>query len=407
MILAPVRLLTTLLSLSILLGAAWLLASWWEGEWVRAAGGALERQRADWRLWAGLGLLAWSFLGRFIVPFLAARPDHRPIRRKRARGHILPGPDGADLYVESHGPDGAPPIVFTHGWAMDCSFWRYAKEDLAGRFRLVFWDLPGLGRSKLGRDRAVSLEAMAAALAAVLEAGAGRRAVLVGHSIGGMVIQTLARDRPQAFERVAGVVLLNTTYVNPLRTMVFSRLLLALQKPLLEPMEKLSAALQPLVWLAKWQSWMSGAAHLMIRFGFGRWATRSQLRHVTLLSTRAAPAVEARGNLAMMNWDADGALARLAVPVLVVGGEGDIVTRPDAGEAMAALARRGEFDLVPGVNHMGPLEQAEIYNGLIADFALSVQSARPADGPRRPQTMYAPGDGPNPAPRAGGVHTTR
>ncbi len=53
--------------------------------------------------------------------------------------------------------------------------------------------------------------------------------MLVGHSIGGMTIQTLARDHPELFGReVVGVVLLNTTYTNPLKTMILPRLMQAL-----------------------------------------------------------------------------------------------------------------------------------------------------------------------------------
>jgi len=49
---------------------------------------------------------------------------------------------------------------------MDSTFWRYARQDLADRFRLVLWDLPGLGKSKAGGGReAVNLGAFATDLA--------------------------------------------------------------------------------------------------------------------------------------------------------------------------------------------------------------------------------------------------
>ena len=48
------------------------------------------------------------------------------------------------------------------------------------------------------------------------------------------------------------------------------------------------------------------------------------------------PAVSAHGDLAMFRWDSEMALARTGVPVLVVGGERDIVTKPEASRAIAA-----------------------------------------------------------------------
>ena len=117
---------------------------------------------------------------------------------------MIMGHSGAQLYVESVGPAGAPVIVLTHGWGLDSSIWSYAKRDLSA-FRLVVWDLPGLGRSKLAKGRVLSIDDFAADLATVIEHTGDRPVVLVGQSIGGMTIQTLARDNGVLFDRrVAG-----------------------------------------------------------------------------------------------------------------------------------------------------------------------------------------------------------
>jgi pimeloyl-ACP methyl ester carboxylesterase len=375
-----IRLLTSLVSLAILAAGGYLLWSWYDGTWVRDAAGVPLRLRDDWRLWTGAGLLAWSFLGRWILPLLLARRGGRPTSPARAGGQEIAGASGATLHVERHGPAGGPPILFTHGWGLDSSFWSYARQDLGDRFSLTFWDLPGLGGSKA---RTLSLEAFAADLATLLEASGRRPVVLVGHSIGGMTIQTLIRDRPDLADRIAGVVLLDTTYTNPLRTMVFSRLLLALQKPVIEPAERLTQRLHPLIWLSKWQSYLSGTAHLVNRFGFGPpRPTRSQLEHITRLTTQAPPAVEAAGNLAMLRWDATGALARFRRPVLVIAGDADIVTKLEANREIARTAPFGRLQVVHGANHLGPMEAAAAYNRMIADFALAVQPAVSADLPQ-------------------------
>lgn len=203
--------------------------------------------------------------------------------------------------------------------------------------------------------------------------------MLVGHSIGGITIQTLIRDHPDIQQRLAAIVLLNTTHTNPLRTMVFSGLMRTLQRPLLEPAMKLMMALHPLVWAMKWQSYLSGSAHLAHRLGFGRYVTRSQLEHATLLSTRNSPRVQARGNLAMFHWDATGALARLRIPCLVIGGDKDIVTKLEGNQAIARSSELARLEVVEGANHMGPMERADLYNDLIADFTLQVQPSATID----------------------------
>ena len=121
------------------------------------------------------------------------------------------------------------------------------------------------------------------------------------------------------------------------------------------------------------------------RLGFAGHVTRSQLEHTTLLSTRNPPGVSAKGNLAMFRWDATKALPQLKAPVLVIGGDRDIVTKLEASRTIAGTIPSAKLQVVEEVNHMGFLERADVYNRAIADFVRSVQpsaaSPRPAPAP--------------------------
>lgn len=84
------------------------------------------------------------------------------------------------------------------------------------------------------------------------------------------------------------------------------------------------------------------------------------------------------GNLAMFDWDATGAAAAIAAPVLVIGGDKDIITKLKTNRQIADSSPQGRLEVVEGVNHMGPLERADLYNGLIAQFVDGLPSrARP------------------------------
>ncbi len=379
-----VKLVFGLLSLLILGTAVWLLWTWWNGDLIPADDGAgLVFVRDSWRLWTGLGLLAFSFMGRPIVTLLLARSDADPSVARRGDGAFIDGVE-ASLYVERRGAGSGLPLVLTHGWGLDSTIWDYASRALGTRHPLVVWDLPGLGRSKV-KPAGVTLPAFAEDLRRVVMSSGDGPVVLVGHSIGGMTIQTLARDHPEFVrDRVAGVVLINTTYTNPLRTMIFSGLLTALQKPVLEPLFHVMAWLQPLFWLGAWQGYLSGSAHMANRLGFGRSVTRSQLEHTTLLATRNPPGVQARGNLAMFHWDATGALRDLGIPLLVLGGALDIVTRPEASRVIAGEAPEAALVIIDGVNHMGFLERADSYHLAIETFVSSLLA---------PIVMHPPGLG--------------
>ncbi|WP_454718926.1 alpha/beta fold hydrolase [Caulobacter segnis] len=373
------RIALSFLSLAVLIAGGYLLWSWYDGEQLIDAAGRVSRIREDWRLWTAVGLLAWSFLGRLVVTPLIARSDTDPTRAERGEtSTLIESPTGSRLYVEAHGQADAPTVILIHGWGLDSTIWFYLRRALSSRYRVIVWDLPGLGRSKAAAG-AIDLSHFARDLQAVMDFAAAP-AILIGHSIGGMTIQTLIRDHPGAQARMTGIVLVNTTYTNPLRTMIVSPLALALRWPVLEPALWLAIPLQPIAWLMAWQSYISGAAHLANRLGFAGRVTRSQLEHTTLLATRNPPAALARGNLAMFRWDADGALQAMSIPALVIAGDADIVTLKAASEVLARAAAGGVLATVDQANHMGFLERSDAYGAEIEAFcdAISIRSTPPA-----------------------------
>ncbi|MEU9894040.1 alpha/beta fold hydrolase [Streptomyces phaeochromogenes] len=117
--------------------------------------------------------------------------------------------DGARLHVEVHGPDGAPAVVLSHGWSCSTAFWAAQIRDLADDHRVIAYDQRGHGRSPA--NPVCSADALADDLEAVLAAtlAPGEKAVLAGHSMGGMtLIAAAGRDR---FREHAGAVLLCST----------------------------------------------------------------------------------------------------------------------------------------------------------------------------------------------------
>ena len=291
---------------------------------------------SDRWLFLGTGLLLWSFLG-FLPSLLLRRPGQdEPKPNRSSRVHRLTRPDGSEIQVEFYGPDLAPTLILTHGWGPDSTAWYYAKKQLTDQFRVIVWDLPGLGKSKKPKNRDYSLEKYAHDLEAVITL-AGQPVILVGHSIGAMILLTFCRLFPEHLgQQVAGLVLVDGTHTNPLKTAIFNKLLLALQKPLLEPLLHLAIALSPLLWLMSWLSYFNGSTLLTTKIsGFTGRETRGQLNFSSLIGIKASPGVLARGVLAMFKFDETATLPKISVPTLVVVGKSDIATRPFASEQMS------------------------------------------------------------------------
>ena len=170
-----------------------------------------------WRVWTGLGLLLWSFGGGRMVVLALIKGGHSPMTA-RTVSHEAHAPNGSKLHVETSGLSAGPTIILTHGWGLNSTAWGDAKQKLGSRFRVVTWDLPGLGRSRQPTDGVYSIDRLAQELGAVIESADPGPFLLVGHSIGGMATQTFWRCASEPEKaRVAGVVLIETTHEDPSR----------------------------------------------------------------------------------------------------------------------------------------------------------------------------------------------
>src|SRR5206468_12386469 len=104
------------------------------------------------------------------------------------------------------GGSGGVPVVFVHSAAGSTEHWSVQLRHLRRTRRAAALDLRGHGRSAPPRDGDYRINSLAADLKAALDHLGLPRAVLVGHSLGGVVCATFAGTHP---DRVAGLFLLD------------------------------------------------------------------------------------------------------------------------------------------------------------------------------------------------------
>ncbi len=117
----------------------------------------------------------------------------------------VPSADGVPIAYEVHG-QGTPAVVLVHGWSCDRSYWKEQIAELSPQFDLVLIDLAGHGESGLGRNN-YTINSFGDDVAAVVAKLDLKRAVLVGHSMGGDVVVAAAQ---RLKGRVAGLVWVET-----------------------------------------------------------------------------------------------------------------------------------------------------------------------------------------------------
>lgn len=319
----------------------------------------------------GSALLLFTFAGRHLVGLAFPAGEDEPTGMRTGTAQEVTRPDGTKIHAELYGPADGPTLVLTHGWGTNSTEWYYAKEQLADRFRLIVWDLPGLGETAQPQDGNFALERMASDLHSVLSLANGKRVVLVGHSIGGMINLTFCRLYPElAGSQIAGIVQLDTSYTNPVKTTKGSGFSQAIQKPIGEPILHAMIYLSPAVRMMNWLSYENGLLYIQnAQSSFAGSETRGQVDLVSRYQVESSPAVVARGTLAMFHWDATPVLPRVNTPVLIVVGQQDTTTLPSASEYMQSTMAHAELKRVDPSAHYGLLEQNSRYDAAVAQFA--------------------------------------
>ncbi len=354
-----------LLSLSLLGGGVYLIYAWYVGIVIGIG-----------YLIGGVVMLLVSLLGRPLVLLLLGRHGaDEPHMVRGGETHRIAGADGTELQVEVYGRSDAPTLVLTHGWGLNSTEWYYAKQALAERFRLIVWDLRGLGESTRPNNNDYHLERMAHDLRAVVDFTGKGPVTLVGHSIGGMIMLTFCRLFPQELgRRVQGLVLTNTTYTTPTHTILASSFFRAIQKPIIEPLTYLTIWLAPVMWLMNWLSYLNGSLQAIAALaGFAGCETRGQIDFVARFQLLAWPGVAARGSLGMMRFDETDTLPHISVPTLVVGGDHDRLTRPHASLHMGETIPNADLVMLQPSGHMGVLEQHDQFAQAVEKFVAETQ----------------------------------
>lgn len=107
------------------------------------------------------------------------------------------------------GADGVP-VVLTHGAGLDHSMFDAQASSLVDDgFRVIVWDMRGHGESTLADGTRFAARDALDDLDALLVKCRVKQAILVGHSLGGNLVQAFAREHP---DRVRGIIIIDSTW---------------------------------------------------------------------------------------------------------------------------------------------------------------------------------------------------
>ncbi len=253
--------------------------------------------------------------------------------------------DGRFTY-EAAGDPRSTPLVFLHGIGGAARAWRGQLAFFGERYRAIAWDMPGYGGSAALASPGIA--ELANSLQDFLEEVGARRPVLVGHSIGGMIVQQWVVRHPY---RATAVVLAQTSPA-------FGRADGDWQKTFIE------ARLGP---LDRGET-MASLAPALVRELVG---DNPDTDGVELARDCMASVPEASyraSMLALLGFDQRRALAEIKVPTLVLSGSRDKNAPAPMMAKMASYIPSASYVELEGAGHLVNLERPKAFNTALDEF---------------------------------------
>ncbi len=248
-------------------------------------------------------------------------------------------------YIEQGAGDVA--VFLLHGVGGGKEAWLDTLPALAAAgYRAQAWDMPGYGQSATLQP--YTNAGLADALHAWVAHIGARRNVLVGHSMGGMVVQ----------EAVA-------RYPDDAQALVLSGTSAAFGKPgglwqqqfLRDRFAPLDAGLG-----------LAGLARELVAGMMAPLASQRALDQAQAVMARVPEASYRSALAAIVQFDRLDDLERIRVPTLCLSGEHDRNAPPAVMQKMAARITAAQYQCLPGVGHLANMEQPDLFNAAVLAF---------------------------------------
>ncbi len=257
--------------------------------------------------------------------------------------------DGARIYYELNGPDGAPVVLFSNGIWQDTASWAAAVRDLGPYFRTLTYDCRGQGQSDKPDSGPYTPPIHARDVLALLDALELPWVHFVGLSNGGIIALHFAHLYPG---RVRKLVLADTfTHIDGLQQVMFRSWRFALE---------------------------AGGGALRFRVGLPWvWSARSleERYDAVMAMIEKAERLPVPSSIHLiegaLTHDARPWLHEIRHPALVINGEQDLMVPLWRAEALVHALPDAQLCVIPGAAHAAWLEEPALFNGAVLDFLRS------------------------------------
>lgn len=244
-------------------------------------------------------------------------------------------------YQETGKTDDKPPLVFLHGVGSDKSVWQNQLRYFGKSRRAIAFDYLGYNESSLATND-LSRAEIALSILAALDKLEIKRADFCGLSMGGLIALEIYK---QQSEIVRSLVLANTFARHPNGAAIAARSLEFIK-----------------------QNSMRAFAEQRVNHLLAPHTSESTRRQVVETMARINKQTYVWASKAVWTADYLDLLPKIAVPVLVIGGDSDEPTPPALSIELAENIKNARLEIIENAAHLSNLDQPETFNRLIQNF---------------------------------------
>jgi aminoacrylate hydrolase len=254
-----------------------------------------------------------------------------------AREHAVSLPDGAVLRVLDDGA--GPALLLVSGLGGTANFWNPCIPAFATQYRTLRLDQRGIAKSSRG-SAPCTIDQLALDCLAVLDACDIKTAIVVGHSTGGCIAQTMALLAP---DRIQACVF-SATWGKPSR---HRKELFSTRREML---------FRDPVGYACSSVFMGHDAHWLNN----NWSVLENARANAPVTSEAQHIISERLD-ALIAFDRCAEVHRIAVPKLVMGARDDLIVPSFLQEELAAMLKHADLHLFEHGGHFFPVTRTNLF----------------------------------------------
>jgi len=231
--------------------------------------------------------------------------------------------------------EGRESVLFIHGAGGGQYTWSYQKTFFEKRFTPIIIELPGHGASEGEGEEEIGRYAEHVYF--FLKALGLSKVFLVGHSMGGAIVQTLALTHPEV---IKGISLVGTGA----KLRVFPMILDGIRSDFAETVRKIT------------------------QFAYSRNTPSEMIDRGVADMMRCRPEILYGDFLACDRFDIMNEAGKINVPTLVICGDEDELTPVKYSQFLHNRIKGSRLEILAGAGHMVMMESARTFNEKIGEF---------------------------------------